>query len=468
MQPQKIQLPIKPYKKIIATNIDYYRLFLELENQFSNCYLFESLSDERRKDLQTSFGFNPLFTVRAKGNNLYFNGNLEIFGTRKTSIVVNCDNPYRYLQSIFPNPIKGKTREGGLIGYVSYEAINYFEPALDLIEHPDFYQFNFGFYDHGLIYDSITNELEYYYYFEDKSETVEKILSNLQPYQCLKINSNLEIVDQGSDITKNDYESIMNSVFSEIQKGNTFQVEVGMKNKYQIIGRKMKIYNYLRDINPSPYMIYVKSGNEEIIGASPEILISCTNNYVVTMPTAGTVNRGSNEAEDQKLTNEMLENEKEVAEHSMLVDLHRNDLGKIATLDSVEVEELMHIIKFSHVQHIVSKIICQKDKQYDSFDILASILPGGVLTGVPKIETMKIISRNESEPRGPYGGAVGRFSFNGDCAFALPIRTLFCSGNNCFTQTCSGVVLDSIIESEYIEIQNKAMAIKLAIMKSKD
>ena len=130
----------------------------------------------------------------------------------------------------------------------------------------------------------------------------------------------------------------MKSVFSEIQKGNTFQVEVGMKNKYQIIGRKMKIYNHLRNINPSPYMIYVKSGNEEIIGASPEILISCTNNYVMTMPTAGTVARGSNEAEDQQLTNEMLEDKKEVAEHSMLVDLHRNDLGKIAKLDSVGVE----------------------------------------------------------------------------------------------------------------------------------
>lgn len=468
MQPQKIQLPTNPYRKIIATNIDYYGLFLELENQFNDCYLFESLSDEKRKDLQTSFGFNPLFTVKARGNNLYFDGNLKMLGTNESSLVIYCDNPYRYLQSIFPNPIKCKTREGGLIGYVSYEAINYFEPSLDLNEHPDFHQFNFGFYDHGLIYNSIANELEYYYYFEDKSEVVKKILDNLQSHQYHNFNNNLEIIDNGSDITKSEYESIMKSVFSEIQKGNTFQVEVGMKNKYQIIGRKMKIYNHLRNINPSPYMIYVKSGNEEIIGASPEILISCTNNYVMTMPTAGTVARGSNEAEDQQLTNEMLEDKKEVAEHSMLVDLHRNDLGKIAKLDSVGVEELMHIIKFSHVQHIVSKIVCQKDEQYDSFDILASILPGGVLTGVPKIETMKIISRNEPEPRGPYGGAVGRFSFNGDCAFALPIRTLFCSGDSCFTQTCSGVVLDSIIENEYNEIQNKVTAMKLSIMKSKD
>lgn len=462
MRLETILLPSTPYKKVLDVGTDYYTLFCFLEKKFDNCYIFESLSDEKRKDVHTSFGADPLFTVRAKGNRLFFTGNLKILGVEGESVDFEVDNPYQFLKTFFPYAYEAESREGGLVGYVSYEAINYFEPSISLQEHDDFHQFQFGFYDHGLIFHSLTGTLEYYYYFEDRSKALLDSIEEHLNANTIK-EEELIVQDLGSDTTKEEYYSVMKNVFYEINKGNTFQVEVGMKNKYRIKGRKMKIYDHLREINPSPYMIYIKFGQEEIIGASPEILVNSTKGYVITTPTAGTVGRGKSAEEDEKLVNEMLSNPKEVAEHSMLVDLHRNDLGRIAVIGSVEVEELMHIISFSHVQHIVSKISCRLDPVYDSFDILSAICPGGVLTGVPKIETMKIIDTNEKEPRGPYGGAVGRFSFNGDCTFALPIRTLFCSGEHCYTQTCSGVVLDSIIEKEFEEIQNKVAAMKLAI-----
>jgi anthranilate synthase component I len=316
-----------------------------------------------------------------------------------------------------------------------------------------------GFYQDGLIFDNTTGELEYYFYLQDRSNLVLEFLKMeiIPPHKL----ENVKFL--GNNISQTEHQEIVQKTLKEIEQGNTFQVEVGLKTKYEIQGDKFLIYDKLREINPSPFMFYCSFGEQFLFGASPEILISCVDNQILTTPTAGTIRRGNNLIEDRKLARTLLNDPKEIAEHNMLIDLHRNDLGKIATFGSVRVANLMYIIKFSHVQHIVTDIVCTKNQKYDSLGVLACILPGGVLTGCPKIETIKIIANNEKEPRGPYGGAVGRFSFNGDCGFALPIRSLFCAGDKCFSQTCGGVVLDSNPAKEYDEIARKSQAMQNVI-----
>ena len=202
-------------------------------------------------------------------------------------------------------------------------------------------------------------------------------------------------------------------------------------------------------------MYYIKDGSVELLGASPEILVSSKQRYVFTTPTAGTIARDEDPVIDRILAAQLLADSKERAEHMMLVDLHRNDLAKVCVPGSVRISDLMYLIKFNYVQHIVSDVCGSLKSDCDAFDLLASILPGGVVSGAPKIESLKVIASNEVEPRGPYGGAVGRFALNGDCDFCLPIRSLFANGEACFAQTSAGVVADSNPEREYLELKNK-------------
>jgi len=233
-----------------------------------------------------------------------------------------------------------------------------------------------------------------------------------------------------------------------------------MKSFFNVEGDKFAIYKRLREINPSPYMFYVQFGAQEMFGASPEILVSSKKGRILTTPTAGTIKRGADDLEDIALARTLLSDPKEIAEHNMLVDLHRNDVARVSVPGTVMVEDLMYVIKFSHVQHIVSNVVGIKSRDKNCFDVLKAILPGGVVTGAPKIETVKIIDENEAQPRGPYGGAVGRFSLNGDCDFCLPIRSLFCDGDQCYAQTSAGVVYDSKPDHEYVEVQRKLSAMK--------
>ncbi|MEJ2755102.1 MAG: anthranilate synthase component I family protein, partial [Gammaproteobacteria bacterium] len=293
---------------------------------------------------------------------------------------------------------------------------------------------------------------------QDRSQLVKKLLDESLTFD---IPTSLESATfEGHSETKSEFIEAVERTKEKISQGFSFQSEVGFKSFYKLKGDKNAIYQKLRQINPSPYMYYLQFGDEELFGASPEILISCKQNRVLTTPTAGTTVRGKTDREDTLLARSLLEDPKEIAEHNMLVDLHRNDLSTICDPGSVKISDLMYIIKFSHVQHIVSNVVGTLSKGKNAFDVLACILPGGVVTGAPKIETIKIINTNENTPRGPYGGAVGRFSFNGDTDFCLPIRSIFCIADACFVQTSAGIVYDSIPEKEYQEVKNKLAAME--------
>src|SRR3989339_231537 len=441
MGKQKLQLPSKPNYLKFAEDIDFFGLFQKINQHFETCFLLESLGPEGELARYSIIGFDPEMILSAQGQTLKIN--------QKTSTVAN---PYDALKKITPQNIIARAYGGGLVGYLGYDAINYFEPTLKIKTHPRFPQFLFGVYTDGLILDKMTGAISYFYYKNDRSALINKI-------QKLEIeNWKLKIKSLGDTITKKQHAKMVTAVKDEIRAGNTFQCVIGFKTEYQIQGEPLKIYERLRKINPSPHMYFLKFGAKKIIGASPELLFRVRERELETFPLAGTAARGKTAAEDQKLARELLNNPKEIAEHNMLVDLHRNDLGRVSRFGTVKVRRLCDIKRFSHVQHISSEITGIMAPGEDMFSALASNFPAGTLSGAPKFESMKIIDRLENAPRGPYGGAVGHFGFNGNCTFTIPIRSFFVSGSYGYTQNASGIVHDSSPEQEYEEVKRKGEA----------
>jgi anthranilate synthase component 1 len=447
-------LKAKPKITKLPPGVDYLKLYYALKYSFNASYMFESLVLPKQQDRYYTIGFDPLYIFSARGNRLKITG-------KDTDEEITTDNLYSELKKYLPKIPTANRYQGGLIGYFSYEAANYFEPSLDLEEHPDFPLFEMGLYVDGVVYDRETEELAYYTFGENRSKTVLNVIGQLQGVEPPDAVDS--VTDRGLSVGKDKFKDTVEDTLVEIRKGNSFQVEVGFREDYEIKGDKFAIYNRLRTVNPSPYMYYVHFGERELFGSSPELVVSAIDGKILTTPAAGTVRRGLDDKEDKKLARQLLNDPKERAEHAMLVDLHRNDISKVSKYGSVKVEDLMHLIKFKFVQHMYSDVVGEMRPDRDSFDLLAGIMPCGVLTGAPKIETMKIISRNEDRPRGPYGGAIGRFSFNGDCAFALPIRGLFCAGDYCFSQACAGIVFDSDPEKEYDEVVAKLAGMRKTI-----
>ncbi len=434
----------KPTYQKLSRQVDFFALFQKIEKEFTNCFLFESLGSQSHVSRYAILGFDPRHIINAKGHELSIDG-------KKQTVT----NPYKQLQKLVPQTAIARQYAGGLVGYLSYEAVNYFEESLQVKVHPDFPQFMFGVYTDGLIFDKVTGETYYFYYDKNRINVIEKLLTKQIPSP-----QKPTITFLGDTLTKQEHKKIVLSVQEEIRKGNTFQCEVGFKSKFSISGETIGIYEKLRQVNPSPFMYYVKFSNKKIIGASPELLLSLRNGELNTILLAGTARRGKNEKEDQLLAKELLHDKKEIAEHNMLVDLHRNDIGKVSEFGTVKIRNLMDILKFSHVQHIASEIAGIIKTGEDMFSAVASNFPMGTVTGAPKVETMKIIDRNEPEARGPYGGGVGHFGFNGDATFALALRSLFIRGEDAYAQTSSGIVYDSNPEKEYEEIVHKLAAMK--------
>lgn len=445
MQVPKIQLPRKPIYKKLEGNFDFYELFKKIEKSFETCFLLESMEKENYDSRYSILGFDPAHIISASGNTLTINN--ESFA---------CENPYYTLREVIPTDILSLNYAGGLVGYINYEGMNYFEPSLELKEHSKFSQFKFGVYLDGLILDKMTGEVFYFYYEKDRSSMLTELIAS----PALKPEADPIVEFSGYTLSEEEHKKAVLTVIEEIKAGNTFQCQVGLKAEYTIKGNKVPIYTELRKVNPSPHMYYVKFGASVILGASPELLFRLRNGEMETFPLAGSIRRGSTPEEDTMLARTLLNDPKEIAEHNMLVDLHRNDLGRVAKFGTVKVRRLMDIKRYSHIQHISSEVIGIIQKTHDMFSGLAYSFPAGTLSGAPKIESMKIIQRVENNPRGPYGGALGHFGFNGNCTFAIPIRSLFINGDYAYTQASGGIVFDSTPVNEYDEIRRKLAAIQ--------
>jgi anthranilate synthase component 1 len=416
--------------------------------------LLESLGEQSYDSRYSVIGFEPeyYFTSRANSLSIYAHG-------KKT--VVPTENPYAYLREILPREVLSRSYAGGLVGYLGYDAANYFEPTFSLRQHAEFPAMQFGLFTDGLVYDKLTGHITYFYFLNNRLENLKSAATKTRAKLSTKVQA------LGQSKTPAQHAEMVAAAKHEIIEGNTFQVQIGLSENYQVEGDWLDIYGSLRQINPSPHMFYLKFTQEgkayRLLGASPELLYRQRQGEMESFPLAGTTRRGKTPEEDQQLVRALLSDPKEIAEHNMLVDLHRNDLGRVARFGSVKVRRIFDIKKFSHVQHISSEVVGLIDPREDMFSALAASFPAGTLSGAPKIESMKIIDRIENEARGPYGGAVGHFGFNGDCTFAIPIRTIFAVDDKAFIRASGGVVYDSTAENEYAEIQNKLAATKKAL-----
>ena len=453
-KPNKIIIQGKPKYVKIGDEYDFFQLFIKIEQNFKNCFLFESLGEESNISRYHIVGFNPKYIVYSEQKDQLI---IEDTSNGKIEKYV-CDNPYYELRTIIPQNIISRKYAGGLVGFIGYDSINFFEDNLNITKNNNFESFKFGVYLDGLIFDQMTGEVFYYYYEDNKIEILKDILK-----QNNKFNKNVDCKFIKNSMTKEDHRKAVLKIKEDIKNGLIFQCEVGFKSHYRIKGNLTEIYSKLRSLNPSPHMYFMKFDDQVIIGASPELLFRLKNGEMETFPLAGTTKRGSNKEEDLKLARELLNDSKEIAEHNMLVDLHRNDLGRVAKFGTVKVRNLMDIKKYSHVQHISSEIAGIINENEDMFSALASNFPAGTLSGAPKIEAMKIINEIEEDGRGPYGGAIGQFGFNGDCTFAIPIRSLFIKGEEAYAQTCGGNVYDSDPDKEYQEIERKLEAMKIVL-----
>jgi anthranilate synthase component 1 len=368
---------------------------------------------------------------------------------------------------------------GGAVGYLAYETVNRFEelpsPEKDTLNVPESV---FMMVDTLLVFDHVTHKIRimsHVHLDEDVeksySEAVRKIDSLVarlnEPITTTRqMNGSVLTVTESkptSNFEKETFKAVVEKIKRYVTEGEVIQVVPSQRLSQKTTAAPFDIYRALRTINPSPYMFFFDFKDFHIIGASPEILVRVEGRTVTTRPLAGTRPRGKTPEEDIALEKELRSDEKERAEHIMLVDLGRNDIGRVSEPGTVEVSELMEVERYSHVMHLVTNVQGKLKKGMDAFDALRACFPAGTVSGAPKIRAMEIIAEVEPEKRGPYAGAAGYFSFNGDMDMAISIRTMVVKDGTAYTQAGGGIVYDSEPDREYEETMNKAGALLNAI-----
>jgi anthranilate synthase component 1 len=351
---------------------------------------------------------------------------------------------------------------GGAVGYISYDVVRYWErlpqTTTDDLGFPDV---EMGIFDDGIVFDHKQKRAYYYYYNKNRLPEIEHLLK--QP-----ADTDIPTYNQPkTNVTKDCYEKAVEKAKAYVTQGDIFQVVLSKRFDFKFKGDLTDFYGSLRAINPSPYMYFYKSGDRQIVGSSPEMLARVENRTIETFPIAGTRPCTGNALENRRLSRELLADPKERAEHVMLVDLARNDVGRVAKFGSVRVPEFMQFHRYSHVQHIVSRVVGDLRDEYNCYDALKAVFPAGTVSGAPKVRAMEIIEELEFARRGPYAGAVGYFSFNGNADFAITIRTLFAEKNKAYIQAGAGIVADSVPEREWFETEHKAGALMKALQASR-
>ena len=429
----------------------------------------------------TFIGYDPDLIIKGKQNE---NIILERDGYQRKVI----QDPLTALKEIMDNykaPIVDNLPvfSGGAVGFFNYDMVNYFEKlpnlAKDDLKIPDLY---FMVMDKLWIYDHQQSELYFTHYVKveeeqdldtiyiakmaELEEKWNSVIFSGSKHQENYYMDNTEAASERkvtTSFTKEEFEQAVLKVQEYIADGDVFQVNLSIRQSRDLKTEGFDIYRHLRRINPSPYMGFIHYPDLQLVSSSPELLIQIENGIIQTRPIAGTRPRGSTDEEDQILVRELIENEKEMAEHIMLVDLERNDLGRVCKFGTVEVNELMAVEKYSHVMHIVSNVIGEMDEKYDLYDAIKATFPGGTITGAPKIRTMEIIEELEAVKRGPYTGSMGWIGFNNNLTLNILIRTLIVKDQQGHIQAGAGIVIDSVPEKEYYESLKKAEAVWRAV-----
>ena len=461
---------LKAYKKTVSIIDETAIQIYESLGSEKKGFLMES--NDKENGRYTFMGVEPQKLIQSKGNSLVItdiNGEVE----------VREGNPFEKLKEYFDEFEVTKEAEelefmGGLVGSFGYDFIRYTEKLPDNNEDEiGIETIQLMLADKFIAIDHMGETMTAVVLEADNEQGKQKAQKELEKLltQARKNKEESPMVEHhnGKILKKSDtlkeYEQKVEKIKEYIRNGHIFQTVLSQRWTVQTEQSGFEIYRELRKLNPSPYLYYYNFGDFEIIGSSPEMIVKQTDTRVYTCPIAGTRKRDATQEEDIKLEKELLADEKEKAEHVMLVDLARNDMGRIARLGTVKVSDFMSVQRYSHVMHIVSLVEGKKNGKLHPLDLVSSFLPAGTLSGAPKIRAMEIIDELESVRRGLYGGATGYLDFGGNMNFCITIRTMIKKQDRVYLQAGAGIVADSIPENEYMECCNKVMALAKTVIK---
>jgi anthranilate synthase component 1 len=468
---------IPVYREIFADMETPVSAFKKL-NTVDHSFLLESVEGGEKWARYSFLGFNPSIIFKSKGKNVEI-----ITGRIKTTLVSN--NPLRSLREIMcmykPVEITELPRFfGGAVGYISYDMVRFFENLPEQTEDDlNWYDAYLMITDTLLVFDNLQHSLkvvynvhldgkrnlqEAYAHAIKKIDTIIRELNKpLKKDKALSLQCRTAV---RSNFKKEAFKKIVKKAKTYIQAGDIIQTVLSQRFETTLSTSPFNLYRALRMINPSPYMYYLKMGDCYIVGSSPEVQVRFEKGKIEVRPIAGTRPRGKTERQDLHLEKELKNDPKERAEHIMLVDLGRNDVGRVSRMGTVTVDELMVIERYSHVMHLVSHVSGTIRPGKDAYDVFSSTFPAGTVSGAPKIRAMEIIDELEKQKRGPYAGAVGYFSFSGNMDFCITIRTMVIKNDKIYIQAGAGIVADSKPEREFQETVNKARGMFRAIQKT--
>jgi anthranilate synthase component I len=460
------------YKEIVADLLTPVSAFLKIAEHSDYAFLLESVEGGEQVGRYSFLGKDPFLILRSRGGKTIVD---------RAGVTSESDKPFiatlRELMAGFSSPfVPGLPRfTGGAVGYLGYDAAAWFEPVTLQGESDGQDEAGFMLFDTVLAFDHVRHriliianaritgdeDLESLYNFaRAKIAFVERELDRPLSKTAVAAGSPLTIT---SNVTREQFEAMVRTGKEYIAAGDVYQVVLSQRFEAEFGADAFTAYRALRHVNPSPYMYFIRMGERSIVGSSPEMLVRVEGRKMQTHPIAGTRPRGKTDEEDQRLGEELKRNEKERAEHVMLVDLGRNDLGRVSTYGTVKVPTYMTLERYSHVMHLVSIVEGQLADEHDRLDALVACFPAGTVSGAPKVRAMEIIAELENRRRGVYAGAVGYLDFAGNLDFCITIRTMVIERGHAYVQAGAGIVADSNPTAEYEETRDKARAVIQAL-----
>jgi anthranilate synthase component 1 len=467
------------YRQLVGDTLTPVSAFCKVQEE-GPAFLFESVVGGERLGRYSFLGSGPFLQLEAHDRKVTISDRGEIR-------TLDHPDPLRLLEETLcryraPSLPELPRFSGGAVGYAGYDTVRYVErlpkPPADDRGLPDLC---FALYDRMVIFDHVNKTV----FAVANAHVIDGKLQESYQAACAHVDRLVERLQRGaaglqltdidadrrspvslqyrSNFTKDRFEGAVERAKEYIQAGDIFQVVLSQRLQAETRARPFDIYRALRVINPSPFMFYLDAGPVRLIGASPEIMVRVEGDVVIVRPLAGTRTRGATDTEDARLAEELQADPKERAEHIMLVDLGRNDVGRVARYGSVQLSDVLSVERYSHVMHLCSNVTGQLIEGKTAFDALRSCLPAGTLSGAPKVRAMEIIDELEPHRRGPYGGAVGYADFCGNMDTCIALRTLVLKGQTAYIQAGAGVVADSVPEAEYAETMNKAMGLLRAV-----
>ena len=454
----------------ICTPIEALRI---LKNVSTHCYLLESVAEKEKWGRYTFLGFDPKLEITCCGNEIRI-GDMKLQTEQPADQI-------RQILSAYKSPkLEGMPPfTGGLVGYFSYDFLGYSEPSVrrDTVDTENFKDVDLMLFDKVIAFDNFCQKiiLIVNMALDDPETGYNKAVLELNQLAAL-LRTGEKKNEPGGHLTgpvtplfdKDTYCAMVEKAKHHIREGDIFQIVLSNRLSAPFEGSLLNTYRVLRTLNPSPYMFYFSGTDVEVAGASPETLVKLKDGVLHTFPLAGTRPRGKTLQEDAALEADLLSDEKELAEHNMLVDLGRNDLGKISRFGTVEVEKLHSIERYSHVMHIGSTVRGEIRPECDALDAVGAVLPAGTLSGAPKIRACQLIGELENNKRGIYGGAIGYIDFTGNLDTCIAIRIAYKKNGKVFVRSGAGIVADSVPEKEYQECINKAAAVMNALKQAEE